>query len=117
MTSPTPQSRPPAWKVLEQALTDRRAVIARYHGHERVLSPHALGWKDDRAKVLVYQSDGTTSTGGLPTDTRQRWRSMFIDELEEPKIIDRRWETAENYSLSSNGIDELVLHVPPNVAK
>ena len=97
--------RPPAWAVLDQALKERRPVRARYHGHERVLCPHGLGWKHGRAKVLAYQAGGTTSHGALLGDPRQRWRSMFVDEIEAPVIIDGPWETADNFSLASNCMD------------
>lgn len=100
-------SRPPAWEALERALTERRPVRARYHGAERVLCPHALGWKNGRPKVLSYQASGTTSGGILPKDPRERWRSMFVDEIEDVTITGGRWETADNYSLRSNGIDNV----------
>jgi len=103
--------RPAAWAVLEQALIQRRPVQARYHGQDRVLCPHALGWKNGRPKVLCYQADGTTDHGALPTNRLQRWRSMFIDDIEEPTIIDGPWRTAPNYSRDSNCIDELEIDV------
>jgi hypothetical protein len=102
-------TRPSAWGVLEQALGERCPVRVRYHGTERVLCPHAIGWKNGRAKVLSYQVAGMTSDGTLPDDPRQRWRSMFVDEIEEPIITDDEWATADNYNHSSNGIDELVV--------
>lgn len=111
---PEPDNRPPAWAVLEQALVQRRVVAARYHGHQRLLCPHALGWKNGRAKVLAYQAAGTTSHGGLPADPAQRWRSMFIDEIDQPALTDGEWQTADNYTPASNGIDELEIDV--NVA-
>ena len=98
--------RPPAWAVLEQALLQRRPVRARYHGTERLLCPHALGWKNARPKVLSYQAGPA-----LPPDPRQRWRSMFVDEIEEPVISDGPWETADNYSPGTNGIDDLEISV------
>lgn len=104
-------TRPPAWAVLERALTDKKPVRVRYHGHGRVLCPHALGWKNGRAKVLSYQARGTTSHGPLPDNPQQRWRSMFVDEIEDPTITDGPWETAENHSHNSNCIDELELAV------
>ena len=52
-----------------------------------------------------------TSGGALPHDPQQRWRSMFIDEIENPVITHDRWETANNYSQHSNGIDDLELTV------
>jgi hypothetical protein len=84
--------RPPAWQTLAQAIDERRPVRARYHGAERILCPHALGWTKGRPKVLAYQVGGTTSRGTLPTDPRQRWRSMFLDEIEAPIITDGRWQ-------------------------
>lgn len=37
---------------------------------------------------------------------------MLVDEIEEPVIItDGPWETADNYSPQSNGIDALELSV------
>lgn len=104
-------NRPPAWAVLERALTERRPVRVRYHGTERVLCPHALGWKNDRPKILSYQAGGTTSQGTLPKDPRQRWRSMFVDEIEDPILTSGDWETADNYSHQSNCIDQLEVAV------
>ena len=111
MAPTTRASRPPAWAVLERALIDRRPVRVRYHGQERIVCPHALGWKNGRAKVLSYQSDGATSQGRLPQDPRQRWRSMFVDEVEDPVITQHSWHTALNYSLDTNCIDELAIAV------
>ena len=101
-----------AWPVLEQALRTRRPVALRYHGHDRIVCPHALGWKDGRARVLSYQVGGGTSTGRLPADPTQRWRYLFIDEIEAATIIDAPWRTAPNYSpATANGIDELVIAI------
>jgi hypothetical protein len=105
-------NQPHAWTLLEQALSQRRTIKARYHGAERILCPHALGWKRGRAKVLVYQSAGATTTGALPAATNQRWRSMFVDEIEDPTITDDQWQTADNYTPHTNGIDTLALALP-----
>lgn len=113
----TRTARPPTWAVLEQALIERRPVAARYHGQQRLLCPHALGWKNGRPKVLAYQADGTTSRGALPASRQQRWRSLFIDEIEHPELTDQPWQTAENYSPESNGIDQLEIDIntPPDL--
>jgi hypothetical protein len=97
--------------VLERALIDRRPVRVRYHGQERIVCPHLLGWKNGRAKVLSYQSDGATSQGRLPHDPRHSWRSMFVDEVEDPVITDHSWQTALNYSPETNCIDQLEIAV------
>ena len=99
-----------AWPVLEQALRTRRPVALRYHGQDRVACPHALGFKAGRARVLSYQVGGTTSTGTLPGNPAQRWRCLFIDEIEEIRITDGPWQTAPNYSpATANGIDTLMI--------
>ncbi|MGI8751861.1 MAG: WYL domain-containing protein [Acidimicrobiales bacterium] len=64
----TTTARPPAWDILEQALRQRRPVRLTYHGRQRTVCPHALGWKNSRAMVLAYQIGGQTSTGALPAD-------------------------------------------------
>ena len=69
----------PAWATLEQALVARRPVALRYHGHDRVVCPHALGWKAGRARVLSYQVEKTTGTGTLNDHPNQRWRCLFVD--------------------------------------
>lgn len=107
-------TRPPAWTVLATALIQRRPVLAVYHGHQRLLCPHALGWKHGRAKVLAYQADGTTSNGALPPDPRQRWRSLYLDDLHQLLISDQPWQTADNYTPHHNGIDQLEIAIRPS---
>jgi len=112
----TTTPRPPAWSVLEQSLIERRAVQATYNGRQRLLCPHALGWKNGRAKVLAHQADATTSHGPA-TDPRQQWRSMFIDKIDDAVITDNPWQTADNYTPNSNGIDDLHLDITTLDAK
>lgn len=97
--------RPPAWPVLVRALSERKLVRLRYKGSERVVCPHLLGWKNGRAKALLFQVGGETSRGPLPAEPRQRWRSAFVDEVEDAVIVAGNWESADNFSLASNCVD------------
>jgi hypothetical protein len=99
------RSRPPAWDLLQQAIAEHNTVKVRYHGHERLICPHLLGWGNGRAKLLSYQAAGTTSTGPLPPLPRQRWRSMFVDQIEHAVITNDPWQTADNYKADVAGID------------
>lgn len=99
------------WQVLHSALTERRAVRARYHDRTRVLCPHALGWKHGRAKTLVYQTAIVDPARG---DDARGWRSLFIDEIEDAVATDDPWRTAPNYTPQSNGIDTLVAAISPH---
>lgn len=99
----------PAWAVLEEALVDKRRVRLRYAGHERTVCPHVLGWKNDKAKVLAYQVEGTTSQGLLPCDATQRWRSMFLSDIDHAVIVGGSWQSGPNYSPTHNGIDRVAI--------
>jgi hypothetical protein len=97
---------PDAWNVLKQGLAEHRPVRARYHDLNRLLCPHVLGWKDGRAKVLSFQAGGNSTNGSpLSRDPRQRWRTMFVDEILDVELTDETWETADNYGSVTNGID------------
>lgn len=113
----TAGARPAAWAALEAALRQRRAVRVTYHGHERLICPHALGWRNNKAMLLGYQTGGHTHTGMLPAAPNSRWRNFFIadidhvatDELASP------WQTADNYNPVHpfNAIDELTIAITP----
>jgi hypothetical protein len=116
VTTPRP---PAAWAVLEAALRQHRPVAVSYHGHQRIVCPHALGWKNNRPMLLAYQTGGHTSTGALPADPRNRWRCLFIDEVDQ--VVDAEpatWATADNYNATHpfNAIDDLTIAItlPPH---
>ncbi len=95
----TTATLPATWAALEAALRQRRPIAISYHGRQRLVCPHALGWHNARALLLGYQSGGQTSTGTLPADPRLRWRCFFVDEVD---LIDEAgpadtWQTAVNY--------------------
>jgi hypothetical protein len=109
---------PTAWGALEDALRARRPVLVSYHGRERLICPHAIGWKAGRAMLLGYQTGGETSTGLLPADPRQRWRCFYVDEVGSvlPAAAGSPWATAENYNPSRPfpSVDEVTVAVPPD---
>jgi hypothetical protein len=90
---------PLAWVPLEHALQERRPVRLTYHGHRRLISPHALGWSRGRLVLLGYQSDEKDCTEPSPADTNKAWRCMFVDEIEHvvPSEDTAAWQSADNY--------------------
>ena len=56
--------------------------------------------------------------GALPADPRQRWRCLFVDEIDQVVTADRPspWETADNYNPSHPfpAIDEVTIAVTPS---
>jgi hypothetical protein len=112
----TAATLPTAWPALETALRQRRPVQVTYHGRERLVSPHALGWKHGRPMLLAYQA-ADYSTATPPTDPRKQWRNMFIDQIEQIEAADPAspWETADNYNPAHpfNSIDQLHIAITP----
>ena len=103
---------PPAFAVLALALLQRRRVTARYLGRERVICPHVLGFSGNRAKLLAYQCGGSTTQGVLPADETRRWRSMFVDEVDQPVIAAGDFVSAANFTAEGSfGMDLVELVV------
>jgi len=106
---------PSVWDALETALRQRRPVRLTYHGRQRTVCPHALGWKNDKAMLLAYQAAGQAPAGAPTPGPRQGWRNLFVDEICDVAIADPAdaWETADNYDASHpfNSIDELSIAV------
>jgi len=116
-TAPTP------WTALNTALRARRPVLVNYHGHQRLICPHALGWKKDRPIMLGYQTGGHSTSGSLQPDPTKRWRCFYIDHIDDVTPADHtsQWATADNYNpnrpFPPGVIDELAIaitaHRPP----
>jgi WYL domain-containing protein len=108
-------ARPLAWSILEAALHQRRPVRLTYHGRQRTVCPHALGWKNDRAMLLAYQVAGQIHTGALVPEPRQGWRNLFVEEIYDVTLAEpaTAWETADNYNPSRpfNSIDQLSIAI------
>ena len=115
--TPATSSLPPAWAALQAALHQRRPVLVTYHGRQRRICPHALGFNNGRPMVLGYQTGGQTSTGALPANPRLRWRCLFIDEIDQLDLIvpPSPWATADNYNPARpfNFNADIVLAIPP----
>lgn len=107
-----------AWALLHAALEARRPVEVTYHGQRRLICPHALGWHKQRPMVLGYQTGGETTTGSLSADPRNRWRCMYVDEVERvvPAEPTSLWGTADNYNHRRPFavIDEVAIAVASN---
>lgn len=114
----TTSGPPTAWATLEAALRQRRPVLLSYHRKQRLVCPHALGWKNDRPMLLAYQTGGETTAGTLPADPRKRWRCLFIDEVDSIAAVDptSAWATANNYNPAHpfHVIDKVTVAIAPD---
>ena len=79
--------------ILKTAIRCRRPVEMLTAGRLRQVCPHALGHRDYRLKVLVFQFSGE-SASVLPSDGA--WRSFFLDDIAWAKITDGPWRSGRN---------------------
>ena len=88
------QSRSGAFELIKQAIAERKLISAVYHGKQRELCPHVLGWKTDREHALFFQVGGDSSKG-LASDGS--WRCLNLYELSEVEIREGEFRTGANY--------------------
>lgn len=99
-----------AYQILVEAITTKQQVVARYHGVERIFSPHALGTKRGVAHVLVYQYAGG-SQSGLPPGGE--WRCLDVDGLSDIRVEPGAWRTAPNVFNPQSCLDEVEILAEP----
>jgi hypothetical protein len=99
-----------AYELIAEAIRTRHQVHARYHGAERVFSPHALGTKNGTPHLLAYQFAGG-SRSGLPEGGE--WRCLNLEDLEEISLHVGTWHSAANVFNPQTCLDEIDVAVEP----
>jgi predicted DNA-binding transcriptional regulator YafY len=99
-----------AYELIAEAIRTKRQVYARYHGADRVFSPHALGTKNGKPHLLAYQFAGE-SRSGLPEGGE--WRCLNLEEVEEITIQAGPWHSAANVFNPQTCLDVIDLTVEP----
>jgi hypothetical protein len=96
--------------LLEHAIVHREQVVAIYEGVVREFCPHALGTKQHRRHVLVYQFAGS-STSSLPPNGQ--WRCFAVDRLVNAYGRPGPWHTAANLLNAQSCLDVVDAVVQP----
>lgn len=100
------------FELIWDAIVHKRQVLARYHGHPRVLCPHVLGYKDGKEHCLFYQVSGTSRSGLGPRGSSENWRCMDLDELDDVSAREGSWYTAHhNHDRPQTCVDQIVIAV------
>lgn len=95
---------------VKHALLERKLVSAVYHGFQREMCPHVLGWKEGREHALFFQVGGDSSQG-LPL--AGAWRCLDLSELSEVSIHEGRWRTGPGYYDNPQScVDEIDVRIP-----
>ncbi len=94
------------YALVKQALLNRQQVHGWYKGHFRQMSPHVIGWNNEKAHALFYQFGGTSSSGQLP-----EWKCMDLEELRTVSVHDGPWYTGHEHSRSQTCVDQVDVEV------
>ena len=96
--------------ALRTAILYRRPVEMFTAGRLRKACPHALGYKDDRHRVLVFQFFGESASAAPSAGL---WRSFLLTEIAWVRIIDGPWRTGLHRILKiETSFDHIDLEVP-----
>ena len=113
MTTTTTDALAATWALIETALRQRRPLQISYRGHQRELSPHALGIKNHRPMLLAYQTNNPTE----PVNPQPQWRCMYLDQIDHigPADSTHNWQTADTYNPEHPfpNIDHLAIAITP----
>ncbi|MDX7953522.1 hypothetical protein P7D22_20360 [Lichenihabitans sp. Uapishka_5] len=96
------------FELLRNAVLTKRRVSFSYQGYHRETCPHAVGWKNGKEQVLVFQYAGESSKG-LPPEGE--WRCMPVANVADARIQAGPWMTASNHSQRQTCIDEVAAEV------
>lgn len=70
--------------TISAAIRTKHMVEFDYGGHHRVAEPHIYGQHAGVDQLLVFQVEGTSSSGGLP-----QWRRVDVHGMTALAVLDR----------------------------
>jgi len=72
--------------LIQSAIQNKQIIEFDYHEHHRIAEPHVYGILDGEHDLLVFQTGGGSSSGGLP-----QWRRMHVNEISNLTITDQNF--------------------------
>lgn len=69
-------------RLVVEAIGNKRLIEFSYHGLPRIAEPHIYGVTNGIRQVLVYQTGGQSSNGGLPN-----WRRFDLNQMTRLVIL------------------------------
>lgn len=79
--------------MIREALQTRRRLKFKYHGHSRVVEPHAVGLvTGDRRALLGWQV-----SGGSDSEPPPGWRTFVLPEITGLKLMRRTFTPRPEY--------------------
>ena len=95
-------------ETIIEAITNRRLLSFRYHGHPRLVEPHLLGVTTAGNLALsAYQVAGTSASGTTPA-----WREFLVHEIRELETTEDSFEgTRPKYNPADTRMSRILAHL------
>jgi predicted DNA-binding transcriptional regulator YafY len=89
--------------LIRQALAGRRLVQFKYHGHARVVEPHALGEvSGGRRALLAWQV-----SGGSTSEPPPGWRTFVLAEISGLKLRRETFHPRADYDAATSKLNPI----------
>jgi hypothetical protein len=105
---PASAQRSMTYRLIRQAMVDRKQIVCRFDGYRREFCPIIIGRGKGRERVFVFQFGGGSSTGLRPGGD---WRCLDIERLTDVELRDGPWIEGESHKREQPCIDDLDLDV------
>jgi predicted DNA-binding transcriptional regulator YafY len=92
---------------IRQALAERRLVKFKYHGHTRLVEPHALGRVNEgRLALLGWQVSGDSASEPPPG-----WRTFVLAEIRSLKLLRKNYVPRPDYDAVASKLKSIEAEV------
>ncbi|MBL5922788.1 hypothetical protein I7V28_17050 [Lelliottia amnigena] len=95
------------YELIKDAILNKKQITAVYDGYFREMCPHALGTKNGKQQALFFQFGGESSKGKIDSTSPFNWRCLRLVDLEDVRIRDGEWYTADNHSKAQTCVDQI----------
>jgi len=107
----------PEFRLLQQAIEDGWNISATYQGHSRLMTPHTLGWKNNREQCLLYQFGGTSSSRTVfHRNSPANWRCVHVDELRDVRLVEGELQSCTTHTQRQTCVDDVLCEINLGVA-
>jgi hypothetical protein len=98
------------YRMIAQAILERKQVLCMYDGFPRAVCPVMLGHRQGRERALTYQFAGGASKG-LPAGGQ--WKCLDLAKMSDVELRSGAWHDGASHSMPQHCIDEVDLDINP----
>ena len=86
------------FEKIKEAIINKKQIVANYKWYNRKMCPHVIWTKNWRKQALFYQFWWESSKWKIIPWSKENWRCIQIDLLENVNISEWEWHTSNNHS-------------------